>query len=255
MSWLRQSADEPLFPEILWSRPENKRLGGKLLVVGGNLHSFKAPASVYSLAIEAGVGAARIILPDALSKTVGKIFSEASFAPSTPSGSFARSSLAQLLEAAEWADFVLIAGDLGRNSETAILLETFLQKYRGQVSLVGDSLDYFINSPAALLERPNTLLVAEVAQLQKLSAGQVLIKQAMDLHQLVESLSELTAKIQALIITSHGGQVIVAGSGQLSTTPASADLIKSAAYASVFWLQNSSQPFEAMTTAVFESKK
>ena len=253
MSWLKQSASEPLFPEILWSRPENKRLAGKLLIAGGNLHSFSAVSSAYDAAVKAGAGTVRLLLPDALQKTLGKVLPDAEFAPSTPSGSFARIGLGQLIDGANWADAVLLAGDFGKNSETAILLESFIDKFTGPIILANDSLDYFLSKPDALLTRPQTLLVAEFGQLQKLAAGQILIKHSMDLNQLVAALDELSAKTKALIMTTHAGQVMVAAEGQVSTTPTqTTDLIKTASYASVWWLQNPSKIIEGLTTATWE---
>jgi hypothetical protein len=129
--WQRQTADKPLFPDLLWSRPETKRTAGKLLIVGGNAHGFSAAAEAYGAAAKAGIGTARVLLPDSLQKTVGKVFAAGEYAPSTPSGSFSQQALAELLELAQWADGVLLAGDFGRNSETAILLESFAAKYQG----------------------------------------------------------------------------------------------------------------------------
>src|SRR5690606_2345051 len=54
--WRRQTPGEPLFPDVLWSRPEQKTTAGKLLVIGGNLHAFAAPAEAYNEAEKAGVG-------------------------------------------------------------------------------------------------------------------------------------------------------------------------------------------------------
>ena len=85
--WHKQF-DSPLFSDLLWSRPENKQFAGKLLIIGGNLHGFAAPASAYEQSQRAGIGVARVILPDALQKTIGRIFEAGEFAPSTPSGSF-----------------------------------------------------------------------------------------------------------------------------------------------------------------------
>src|SRR3989344_7199327 len=109
--WLKQSTDQPLFPDLLWSRPENKAQAGKLLIVGGNLHGFTAPAGAYSAAEKAGIGVVRVILPDKLQKTVGKMIPEADFVTSTPVGSFGRQALAQMIEDARWANGVLLAGD------------------------------------------------------------------------------------------------------------------------------------------------
>lgn len=251
--WHKQKTDKPLFPEILWSQPQNKQLAGKLLIVGGNYRSFKAPAEAFAAALKAGIGSARVLLPSALQKTVGKLFPEAGFAPSTPSGSFARTSLAQILDSTEWADAVVLAGDFGKNSETAILLESFIKKYDGPVCLAGDSLDYFQKSGDSILSRTNTLVVAEISQLQKLAAGQGLIKHSMDLSQLVGSLTELSAETKAFFAAVHAGQIIVAANGQVSTTPSqNHDFIKIAAYMATFWLHNSEKPFEALSSAVFE---
>ena len=261
--WHKQAIDAPLFPDMLWSRPENKRHAGKLLIAGGNLHGFSAPAEAYGEAMQAGVGVARVLLPDSLQKTVGKMFPGAEFGPSTPSGSFAREALGELLPAAQWADGVLIAGDLGRNSETAILLESFAKKYSGQISLTSDAADYFIANPQEILARPDTLLIVSVAQLQKLATNAKFSKPitfGMDLLHLVETLHEFTVGHKAYVITRHLGQTFIAVNGQVSTTKAASTeepiwRIKTAAKASVWWLQNGNKPFEALTTSIFDSRR
>src|ERR1700761_3028435 len=119
--WLKQTG-KPLFPELEWSRPETRALSGKLLIVGGNGYEFKAPANAYGDVLEAGVGTATVLLPNSMQKVVSDIFPEAEFAPSTPSGSLAREGLAQMLDLATRMDGVLLPGDIGRNSETTVLL-------------------------------------------------------------------------------------------------------------------------------------
>src|SRR5262245_34884782 len=119
--WRKQQPGKLLFPELEWSRPENKAQAGKLLIVGGNQHGFAAPAEAYAVATKTGIGTARVLLPDALQKTVGRILDNGEFAPSTPSGSFSQKALGELLSYSSWADAALLAGDFGRNSETAIL--------------------------------------------------------------------------------------------------------------------------------------
>src|SRR3954462_7666379 len=108
--WHKQTPDKPLFPDLLWSRPENKRQAGKLLIVGGNTHGFAAAGEAYAEAIKAGIGTARVLLPDGLQKTVGRVFEAGEYAPSTPSGSFGRQALAELLSLSRWADGTLLAG-------------------------------------------------------------------------------------------------------------------------------------------------
>jgi hypothetical protein len=256
-AWQKQTPDKPLFPDLLWSRPENKRTAGRLLVIGGNSYAFRAPSAAYAAAEKAGIGTTRVILPDSTQKVLGRNFAAAEFAPSTPSGSFSRSALAQALEAAEWADGVLLAGDFGRNSETAIFLESFAQKYQGRLTVADDGLDYFINPRSPILERPETLLIIELGRLQKLAktnrpSSPVLHN--MSLIDLVTLLSDWTSSSPAAFITKHLGQLIVAVSGKVSTTPYQQGnewQVELAASTSVWWLQQSERPLEALTSAIY----
>lgn len=256
--WLKQTKDKPLFEDLLWSRPENKRHAGKLLIIGGNLHGFSAPGTAYGTALRAGIGTARVLLPDKLQKTVGKLIPEADFGPSTLSGSFSKMALAQLLEAAQCADGVLLAGDFGHNSETAILLDSFMNKFEGQVTVAQDSLDYFWGPKSPLIERLDTLSVIGLSKLQKLAKNNrptTPILHTVMLADLVETLHDWTTGNPGQIITKHADNFITASGGQVSTTPAPERpnwQIELAAYASVWWLQQPQKPFEVITTAVFE---
>lgn len=255
--WVKQTADRPLYPDLLWSRPENKRHAGKLLIAGGNAHGFAAAGEAYSEAVKAGIGSARVLLPDSLQKTVGRVFEAGEYAPSTPSGSFSQKALAELQAMSVWADAVLLAGDFGRNSETAILLEKFITKYPGQLTLTKDAADYFIHTPDLLLGRENYLLVLSFAQLQKLATNarfSSAITFEMDFLRLIDALHEFTLDHQATIIVKHLETIFVAAGGQVSTTKLSDDLeiwrVKIAAHASVWRLQNPSKNFEAITAAL-----
>lgn len=249
ISWLKQTSDKPAFPDLLWSRTENRRHAGKLLVVGGGIHGFNEVSAAFAASQTAGIGSARIFLPDSLQKTVGKVFPEAEFGPSTPSGSFSRTALAPVLDASAWADGVLLAGSFGRNSETAILLESFASRYNGLLTHSGDSIEYFYNAQELVLERPNTLVVATISQLQKLLTGRVLIRHSMELMQLVNALSGLD--LAASLLTEHNGHFVAYANKTISTTPAGGSLSDAAAYASVWQLQQPNSPFEALTTAAY----
>lgn len=255
--WRRQESGKPLFPDLLWSRPEQKSAAGKLLVIGGNLHAFAAPAEAYAEAEKAGIGTVRVILPDATKKIVGRIMEHVEYAPSTPSGSFGQQALAELLDIANWADGVLLAGDLGRNSETAILLEKFAHKYTGQLTLTKDAADYAVSSPEILKGRENTLLVVSFAQLQKLAANIGYDKPFtfdMDLLRLVEALHEFTETYGLYIIVKHLDQIHCAVQCQIVSTTLTKDTeiwrVKTAAHAAVWWLQNPGRSLEAIATAI-----
>ncbi len=249
-SWLRQT-DEPLFPDVLWSRPENKRRAGKLLIIGGHQQSFSAVSEAYSAASKAGIGTARVVLPDKLQKMLSAVFPDAEYAASTHIGSFSREALAQLIDQADWADGVLLAGDLGHNSETAVALDNFISKHEGRVTLTGDSIDYFVKDAEALFDRPDTLLVASIQALQKMSRA-IVLRQQDDLMQTVNKLAELTSRTKAALITIHSDKTLVAVGGKVSSTASKeTEMLKLATYASVWWLQQPKLTFEALTTAVY----
>lgn len=258
--WRRQGT-EPLFPDLLWSRPENRAHAGKLFIAGGNLHSFNAPATAYTEALKAGAGVARVILPDSLQKTVGRVFEAGEYAPSTPSGSFAQMALTEFVELSNWADATLLAGDFGRNSETAVLLEKFLEKYNDMLTVTHDAADYFISAPLTVLSRPETLLVISFAQLQKLAVNAKFTTAFtfdMDFLRLIDALHEFTLMHKAPVITKHLDTFFVAVNGQVSSTKLAEEMpiwrVKTAAHAAVWWLQNPTKPLEALTTSVFEIK-
>jgi hypothetical protein len=255
--WRKQTRAEPLFPQLEWSRPENRQFAGKLLIVGGNAHSFSAPAAGYNYAVKAGIGTARVLLPAALQRTIGKVFEAGEFAASTPSGSFSQQALAELLEMSAWAQGILLAGDLGRNAETAILLEKFLSKSSAAVTITKDAVDYVTTTPRLALERPQTLLVLSLSQLQRLGIGAKTVQPitfSMDLLHLVDWLHDFTTRFAPAIIVKHLDTIFVAVNGQVSTTKLAEDKpiwrLRVAANASVWWIQNPSKPFEALTTAI-----
>jgi hypothetical protein len=252
--WLKQS-EKSLFPDILWSRPESKAGAGKLLIVGGNLHGFSAPGNAYNESLEAGAGVVRVVMPDALRKIVKFLLPDADYAPSTPSGSFAKSALDILLSSAQWSDCTLIAGDVGRNSETAMLLESFVKHYAGILVITRDAADYFRESPQAVIDREKTLLVVSLEQLQKMfihTPTIIPITYSMSSPQLAEALYTYTLEHPVKIMTKHNDLIFVASSGQVSTTKYTEKLwrVTHASRASVFWLQNPDKPFEALTTSI-----
>ena len=255
--WVKQTADKPLYPDLLWSRPENRAHAGKLLIVGGNAHGFAAPAMAFGEAVKAGIGTAKVLLPDSLRKSVGRTFEAGEYAPSTPSGSFSKQALATLLDYASWADAVLLTGDFGRNSETAVLLEQFSNKYTGLLAITQDAADYFIKTPQLVANREEALLVISFAQLQKIAMNlgfTTALTYEMDFIRLVDALHELTKNFTFNIVTKRGDTIFVAVDGQVSTTKLNQDMevwrVQTAAHAVTWWLQNPNKPFEAITTSL-----
>lgn len=251
--WLKQTTDKPLFEDILWSRPQNQRSAGKLLIIGGHQGNFSQTVRLYESAMASGAGSVRVILPDSLQKTLGKHLEYVWFGPANNSGSFKKEALALWLDQAEWADSVLISSDIGKSSETAIALEGFLQKYQGQINLVGISANLL--EAKAYIRRPSTLVSLSLAELQKflISARSMhAIYSGMQLSQLAEAMHLFSGRFEVAILTAHNDNLVVAYKGKVTTQPD--DLremwqLDCAASASVFWLQNPTKTFESITSS------
>lgn len=252
-TWQKQDPKKPLFEDLIWSKPTSKMAAGKLLIIGGNAHGFTGPALAYNQALNAGIGTVKVVLPLALQKIVSKALQEAEFAPSNNSGSFSRQSLSTFMDLAKWADAVLLAGNFSSNSETSALLEDFLAKYDGAVTFRDDALDIAINNPHTVLNRPDSLLVLNFDKLQKFfinSRFQMAIKSSLSIDAYVEIISEYTKRFKPLLLSEFNGHIVVACEGKIITTKAETELTELATKASVWWLQNSSKPLEAIASAI-----
>lgn len=255
IDWQRQTKDKPLFPELLWSRPQNNRQAGKLLIIGGSQQNFSAAAETYNQATKAGIGSARVVLPRSLQRVVGNFFPEAIFAPTTPSGSFGTTSVSELLAESAWADAVILAGNLGNNSETAIAIESFALKFNGLLIIGGDSIELLIASTKPLLARPMTTMVLQFPQLQHLltaASFKTAVTSNLDLLQIVTILNDFTKQYPINIVTEYSGNIVVTLGGKVSTTKIPKPPLSSVpmlAFAAVWLLQNTNKPFEALSTA------
>lgn len=253
--WHKQDPSQPLFPDLLWSRPVNRAHAGKLLVAGGNQHGFSSVSYAFAAVDKAGVGQAKLLLPDSLRKIVGDSLPNTEFAPSTTIGSFSQKALDGMLDLGNWADAVLLAGDFGHNSETAAMLEKFIMKYNDNLTVAGDAVDIFMSN-TSLLSRKNTLLVITPSQLRKLGINakyQKAFVSDLGLMQLVDILHGFSEQFGIYIATLHQNIIVLAAKGQVSTTPWPDSnnweqnvAVKNA----VWWLQNKSKPFESMTVSL-----
>lgn len=254
--WQQQSG-KPLFPRIEWNKPEHRNHAGKLAIIGGNKLGFVAVGEAYSVAIESGVGQVRILLPDNLKKVVPPAITDVVFGTSNPSGGLSKEAAPELTTIGQWADGVLLIGDAGRNSETAILYEDFLTSYEGQLTITRDAVDLLYNSSESLLNRSNTLLVISFAQLQKLFRSAYYPKMvvfSMQLQQLVETLHKFTITYPVTIATFHQNHIIIAHNGKVTTTqwdyPMQIWKGSVATKMASYWLWNPSKPLESATTSI-----
>ncbi len=251
-----QTPEKPLFPDMLWSKPENKNIAGKLLIIGGNSFGFAAVGEAYEQAVKAGVGEVRVLLPDAIQKFAGVVFEHALFAKTNPSGSFSKDALKSCLEAAEWADGVLVVGDVSRNAETAAMLEQFAIHYKGILTTTKDALELLLKHSNEILMRKNTNLIMTMADLQ-LAAKQnhfdELLNHESSIETFADRLVNFSNEIESNIIVKRQDFIFVACKEQLSLTSVNDTTkwrIAKSTKATIWHIQNPNKSFEAITTAL-----
>jgi NAD(P)H-hydrate repair Nnr-like enzyme with NAD(P)H-hydrate dehydratase domain len=260
-TWQKQTK-QPLFPELEWNKPERRDQAGRLLVIGGNSHALSAPANAYQQSKRLGIGDVKAVLPVSTKRLIDKSAVDALFLPSTPSGEFSRDGELELLDYASWADTLLFAGDVGRNSQTTILLESIVRSFSGQIICTKDAVDSLLLQPKILFERESTTLVVSFSQLQKLLKNYSYLYPLsfnMELAQLVEYLNVLSKKIKCSLITLHNKQYIVAHNGTIVTTKITSNTepkiwrLSTAVAASCYQTWSPTKPLEALAQAIYQT--
>lgn len=255
--WQQQEPDTPLFPDVEWTRPERRSQAGRLGIIGGNKLGFAAVAEAYQEATKAGAGAVRVLLPDVLRKSIPTNMTDVIFGATNPSGSFAKNAKTELHAIGEWADGILLVGDAGRSSETAILYEGFVHEYSGQLTVTRDAIDLLKNSISVLVERPHTTLVISFAQLQKIFQAiyyPKVLTFSMQLAQLVESLHKFTITYPVCVVVLHKEHLVIASEGKVITQtwddPMAIWRGTVAARAVSYWLWNPGNVLQAMVASI-----
>lgn len=247
----------PLFTDIEWSKPERRDQAAKLGIIGGNKLGFAGVAEAYSTSLTTGIGASRVLLPDILKRTIPASMTDVVFADSNPSGSLAKDALPSMSALGDWADGILLIGDAGRNSETAVAYEQFIQQYDGPLIITRDAVDLVKNSSTLLVDRQNTLLVVSFAQLQKLFQAVYypkILTFSMQLAQLVDAVHKFTITYPVSLVVLHNDTIVVAHDGQVISQPWQNAMAiwrgSVAARAACYWLWSPAKPLEAVATSI-----
>ncbi|MDO4781488.1 MAG: hypothetical protein Q4A34_03825 [Candidatus Saccharibacteria bacterium] len=218
--WRVQKKSEPLFPDIEWNRPERRDLAGRLGVIGGNKLGFAAVADSYQAASSAGAGQVRVLLPDALKKSVPPSMTDVLFAPTTMSGGLSNKAEGEVAALSTWAEVLLLCGDAGKNSQTAALYETLLTTAEQPIVVTRDAIDLALPGAAQWLDNPRIVVVASFAQTQKLLRAVYypkILTFRMQLAQFVEVLHKFTISYPVTIVTFHAEQLVMARGGEVIT--------------------------------------
>lgn len=255
--WNQQTTKKPLYPDFEWSKPEQKSRSGRLGIIGGNKLGFIGVAESYQTAFKSGTGEVRVLLPDALKKSIPSTMTDANYGATNLSGGLAKSAINEMRAIGDWATGLLMIGDTGQNSETAILYENFITEYNGPLVITRDAIDLMKSSSQIIVDRPNTLLVLSFAQLQKLFSAVYYPKVltfSMQLSNLVEAIHKFTITYPVSIMIFHKDTILISHGGEVTSTPYLTPINiwrgKVATNAATYWLWNPSKPLESATTSL-----
>lgn len=254
--WQKQEPGKPLFPDIEWSKPEQRSRSGKLGIIGGNQLGFAGLSDSYSFALKSGIGEIKMLLPDNLKSKLNQLSSDIIYGKSNPSGGLGQNSISEFRSLGDWADSLLFIGDCGKNSETAILYEKFVTEYEKPITITRDAIDLLVNSFSTIVNKSNVLLVASFPQIQKLFQAVYYPKVltfSMQLTNLIEALHKFTITYPIKIAVYQHENMILAIDGKVITTASSNPMDiwrgKTASKASVYWTWNQAKPLEAIATS------
>lgn len=249
MSLVKQT-DEPLYPDIVWNQPVNKRAGGHILIMGGHSRQFIRTQTVYKEAHQAGAGKITVVLPRPLQKVIGSL-PDCMFVAHTPAGSFSRQAEQEIYRYISEVDSVLLPGELSQNTETVGLLETLLNGM-AKPSIITDEII------RALLHTPETIQHADVliatpqtlSELARTLHIPVYVKTP-DLQKEQRLLNAINEQLDSHIVCYGHEHILVGGQDRISMTPVDEHSPERLmAYAAVFFTQHT-QKFEALTTAAW----
>ena len=220
--WQQQTPAKPLYPDIAWNKPQQRAQAGKLGIIGGNRLSFRAIEHSYTTALATGVGQARVVLPDALRGTIPASVTDTIFAASNSSGSLGNEAWPELQALTGWADALLLIGDAGRNSQTAIIYEKLVSHTTTPLIISRDAVDLLMPSAQQLASQSNILIVASFSQVQKFLRALYypkILTFRMPLLQLVETLHKFTITYPLTLATFHADTILIAQHGTVTSTP------------------------------------
>lgn len=256
--WHKQEESKPLFPDIEWNRPENKRLAGKLGIIGGNKLGFSAVASSYGVAEKTGAGEIKILVPDALKKIIPNSVDSTIFAPTNRSGGLSADAQNQIQALESWSDVMLFIGDTGKNSETAILYENFLKKHHKPVVITRDAVDLVQNGFSDIISNDQMCFVVSFSQLQRIFRSVYypkILTFNMHLAQLAENLHKFTITYPITVVTFHDNNLVIANSGKVVTqswdNPMAIWRGDVAVRAAVYLTWTPQKPLEAITASIY----
>ena len=217
--WRAQDPKKPLFENLLWSKPEQKSLAGRVGLIGGSKGVFVAVAKAHQTITELGPEVS-LVLPTDL-KPLLKTIPNVVFSTTNPSGGLANQALSDLLTLRSSTDSLLLIGDAGKNSETSLLYEHLALKISDQtkpVVVARDAIELINGAFHHVVNQPNFTLIMSFTQAQKLFHSvyyPVMLLHSMTTLRLIEALHKFTITYRPTLVVFHQNQVYIAHDGQV----------------------------------------
>lgn len=219
--WQKQQ-EKPLFPDILWSRPENKALLPRLAIISGSKRGFADGEKIYASATKTGLGACKILLPDVLKVQLPAI-NDFVFIESTKMGSFSKKLHDNFNALKPMTSLFIITESSGKESETVQSIHKLIQDddcdlmFINQAILANDQyLDDIIKREA------KTTLVLDQETLQKVASRlplDTMFRSTDGLAEIVKGMHSITAEfINLIIVAKLGNNIVVGSKGQIYST-------------------------------------
>ena len=207
------------YEDIRWNIPERRQ--GVVAVVGGNGQAFRVPVKIAEwLTAHYPLETVKVLLPDVLQDKLPPV-PDFVFVSSTESGSFADAE--EIASALEVTDYGLVVGDLSKNAITAKALAAACHLATKPLLITRDAIDLLMSESADnLLMNQNLILVATLAQLQKLLKTVYypkILTMTQPLTMVAEVLHKFTLSYPVKVVTLHDGQVLIAENGSVAAVP------------------------------------
>ena len=115
---------------------------------------------------------------------------------------FSRQALAEFLDLSDKTDSVFLAGNFGKNSETTLMLESFINKYTGLLFISSSAIESF-NNLKSMIQRPDTVIFVSLNQLRNIAIilkSEIPITSDIGKPRLAEALKILGKEAKAMIV-------------------------------------------------------
>lgn len=220
--WQKQDENKPLFPDILWNKPEQKSLSGSLAIIGGNKFGFSGVNNAYRSAVNVGVGDVKMLLPDCLKKAIPTNDPDIIFSKSNQSGGFSKDAKYEISSLIHQTDGTIFIGDNGKNSETASIFENLIEKSHisKPIIITRDTVDLIMPSIEPILDKENIIFIISFAQMQKIFRTvhyPKMLTFSMQLAQVVETIHKFSITFECTLVVVFNENIIISRNGKVIT--------------------------------------